>query len=69
MIEDVRIWVLLWKTLFIGTLLLFGGMSVWVIWGGWIDIQHLFRDLSGPRDPLGTRDPGSMTPPDESCTK
>ena len=39
-------WIILWKTVLIGGLILFGGMAVWVTVGGFFDIKRLFRRLS-----------------------
>lgn len=38
-------WILFWKVIFIAALLLFAGMSVWVIIGGWVDLKKMFEDL------------------------
>lgn len=42
-------WILFWKVFFVLTLVLFAGMSVWVIIGGFADIKRLFARMSEPR--------------------
>jgi hypothetical protein len=39
-------WIILWKIVLIGALLLFGGMAVWVTIGGLFDIKRLFRRIT-----------------------
>ena len=39
-------WIILWKVVLIGALILFGGMAVWVTIGGFFDIKRLFRRLT-----------------------
>jgi hypothetical protein len=39
-------WVILWKIVLIGALILFGGMAVWVSIGGFFDIKRLFRRIT-----------------------
>ena len=40
------IWQFAWKALFILTILVFSGMSVWVTIGGYKDLKTLFRRLN-----------------------
>ena len=39
-------WILLWKIVLIGALVLFGSMAVWVTIGGFFDIKRLFRRIA-----------------------
>lgn len=39
-------WIMLWKIVLIGSLLLFGGMAVWVSIGGYFDIKRLFARIA-----------------------
>lgn len=39
-------WILLWKTIFIVTIVAFSVMAVWVTIGGYIDIKKLFTRLN-----------------------
>jgi hypothetical protein len=43
-------WTLLWKILFIGSLILFTGMAVWVTIGGYQDIKILLKRLQAQAD-------------------
>jgi hypothetical protein len=42
----LEFWIILWKIVLIGALLLFGGMAVWVTIGGFFDIKRLFRRIA-----------------------
>jgi hypothetical protein len=42
----LEFWIVLWKTLLIGGLVLFGSMAVWVTIGGVFDIKRLFRRIA-----------------------
>ena len=42
---SLQFWIVLWKIVLIGGLILFGTMAVWVTIGGAFDIQRLFRRL------------------------
>lgn len=44
--EAFGAWETIWKTLFIVTLIVFSGMSVWVTIGGFQDIKKLLKSLS-----------------------
>jgi hypothetical protein len=44
--ESFGAWETIWKTLFITTLIVFSGMSVWVTIGGFHDIKKLLKSLS-----------------------
>ncbi len=39
-------WILLWKIVLIGALVLFGSMAVWVTIGGFHDIKRLFAGMA-----------------------
>ena len=39
-------WILLWKIVLIGGLLLFASMAVWVTIGGFFDIKRLFARIA-----------------------
>ena len=39
-------WIVLWKIVLIGALLLFGSMAVWVTIGGIFDIKRLFQRIA-----------------------
>ena len=39
-------WIYLWKIVLIGSLLLFGGMAIWVTIGGYFDIKRLFATVT-----------------------
>ncbi len=39
-------WIYLWKVVFVASILLFGGMAVWVTIGGYFDIRRLFQKMS-----------------------
>jgi hypothetical protein len=39
-------WIVLWKIVLIGGVLLFGGMAVWVSIGGAFDIRRLFARIA-----------------------
>ncbi len=53
-------WALIWKVMFIGVMVGFAGMSVWVTIGGWRDIKSLLRKLKDDADD----DPPAYNPPD-----
>lgn len=44
--ETIGAWETIWKTLFIVTLIVFSGMSIWVTIGGFKDIKKLLKSLS-----------------------
>ena len=39
-------WIVLWKIVLIGGLILFGSMAVWVSIGGFFDIKRLFARIA-----------------------
>jgi hypothetical protein len=39
-------WILLWKIVLIGGLILFGSLAVWVTIGGFFDIKRLFQRIA-----------------------
>jgi len=39
-------WIVLWKIVLIGGLILFGSMAVWVTIGGYYDIKRLFKRIA-----------------------
>ncbi|MFH1918306.1 MAG: hypothetical protein ABIP48_00250 [Planctomycetota bacterium] len=39
-------WIVLWKIVLIGGLILFGSMAVWVTIGGYYDIKRLFKRMA-----------------------
>ena len=39
-------WIVLWKIVLIGALILFGSMAVWVTIGGVFDIKRLFQRIA-----------------------
>lgn len=43
-------WKTLWTVLFAVSCLLFAGLSVWVIIGGWKDLMEMLKDLKAARD-------------------
>lgn len=44
-------WMTLWTYLFAFCLTAFAGMAIWIIIGGWKDLQDMFRDLKNqPND-------------------
>lgn len=42
----IDFWIILWKALLIGAVLLFGGMAIWVSIGGFFDIKRLFARIA-----------------------
>ena len=42
----LQFWVVLWKILLVGGLILFGAMAVWVTIGGFFDIKRLFKRIT-----------------------
>lgn len=49
----MEFWILLWKAVFVGAILIFAVMAVWVTVGGYHDIKRLFdrlRDLKHDED-------------------
>ena len=42
----LEFWIVLWKIVLIGGLILFGSMAVWVTIGGVFDIKRLFQRLA-----------------------
>jgi hypothetical protein len=42
----LEFWIVLWKTVLIGGLVLFGSMAVWVTIGGVFDIKRLFQRIA-----------------------
>ena len=41
----MEFWITLWKVVFVATVAVFAGMSVWVTFGGWRDIKKLLARL------------------------
>lgn len=39
-------WIILWKIVLIGGLILFGSMAVWVTIAGFYDIKRLFKRIA-----------------------
>ena len=52
-------WILLWKIVLIGALLLFASMAVWVTIGGFFDIKRLFAHIAESHE-----QEAEETPPD-----
>lgn len=52
----MQAWMLLWKIVLIGGMILFGLMSVWVIIWGAFDIKKLLRSLNTEHE-KGTTEP------------
>ena len=50
MLVSLDFWILLWKATFIGGVLLFGGMAVFVTIGGYFDIKRLFAQMAADRN-------------------
>ena len=46
-------WIVLWKAVLIGSVLLFGGMAVWVTIGGYFDIRRLFERMAQGEEEKG----------------
>ena len=42
----LQFWVVLWKILLVGGLIVFGAMAVWVTIGGFLDIKRLFKRIA-----------------------
>ncbi len=42
----LQFWIVLWKIVLIGGLILFGSMAVWVTIGGAFDIKRLFARIT-----------------------
>ena len=42
----LEFWIVLWKVVLIGGLILFGSMAVWVTIGGVFDIKRLFQRIA-----------------------
>ncbi len=42
----LEFWIVLWKIVLIGGLILFGMMAVWVTIGGVFDIKRLFKRIA-----------------------
>ncbi len=53
-------WIVLWKIVLIGALLLFASMAVWVTIGGYYDIKRLFARLAESHE-----QEAEETPPDQ----
>jgi len=47
---SLEFWILLWKIVLIGGLILFGSMAVWVTIAGFYDIKRLFKRLAENRE-------------------
>ena len=43
---SLQFWIILWKILLVGGLILFAGMAVWVTIGGFFDIKRLFKRIA-----------------------
>jgi hypothetical protein len=42
----LEFWIVLWKIVLVGGLILFGSMAVWVTIGGAFDIRRLFQRIA-----------------------
>ena len=42
----LQFWIVLWKIVLVGGLILFGTMAVWVTIGGAFDIKRLFQRIA-----------------------
>lgn len=49
--ESFAHWETLWKTIFLATIVVFAGMSIWVTIGGFQDIKKLFARLKEDETP------------------
>ncbi len=47
---ELQYWIILWKTVLIGGVSLFGAMAVWVTIGGYHDIKRLFAQMAEARE-------------------
>ena len=51
----LQFWIVLWKIVLVGGLILFGSMAVWVTIGGAFDIKRLFKRLAESHEHEGPK--------------
>ena len=53
-------WIVLWKIVLIGALVLFGSMAVWVAIGGFFDIKRLFARIAESHEQEAEKTPSGQ---------